>query len=121
MVRPRKPEGEKKNKRLTVYLTEQEEEQLDALSKGLEMKKTKIFTRALENYVKTLDEPPEPLKQAKKEMIMDVDTERVNGYICSNGHAFWLEFELSSKLKYCPTCGSEDLRRTWMGIVKKGF
>ncbi len=121
MARPKKPESEKKKERLTVYLTKGEAEKLNMLSKSFQLEKTKIITKALDYYLKSLENPPEQLSQSKITSLMDSDTERVNGYVCSKGHSFWVEFEWPHIPQACPACGSSELNKTWIGTVTKGF
>jgi len=54
MARPKKDPGEKKDKRLTLYLTKSEHEQLNLLSESIASDKTKIIGKALSNYLKKL-------------------------------------------------------------------
>ncbi len=121
MARPKKDPGERRDKRLTLYLTSPELEQLNLLAGASELDKTKILNRALQRYFKTLEEPPRALRQAKREQIMNRDKEQVSGYICVKGHPFWIESTWPSPPEYCPCCGVRDVMSTWGGMVKKGF
>ncbi len=121
VARPKKADTEKRTERLTVYLTPIEAERLNILASSLELDKTKIIGKALEGYVKQLADPPVAIRQAKHEQIMDQDREQVTGFICSRGHAFWLEWNWPSPPVSCPCCGEKDIKSTWAGMVTKGF
>lgn len=121
MARPFKLEEERRTQRLTLYFTPPEEDRLNTLAEVLHTDKTKLILTALERYVRSLETPPEPLRQARQEEIMRLTQDRVNGYVCTNGHAFWLEAAWPSPPKRCPACGTSDLKAAWGGMVKKGF
>jgi hypothetical protein len=121
MARPSKPEPERRTERLTVYLTRQEEEQLNSLSQAANTDKTKIAVTALNRYIQSLEDPPEALRRAKQEAIMRQDREQVAGFVCSKGHTFWLEAAWPAPPRACPACGTDSLMATWSGTVKKGW
>lgn len=121
MARPKKPKSEKKDKRLTVYFTEEESQALSHLIQHLNLDKAKIITKALEQYVAQLENPPERIRKAKTENIMKETKEQLNGYVCSRGHTFWLERAWPSPPVSCPACGDRELKETWFGVVRKGF
>ena len=121
MARPKKEPGEKKTERLTLYFTPGESERLNIISESMTLDKTKVIGKALEQYVKTLEDPPQNLRKASYEQIMQQDKEKVNGYICAQGHTFWLEWVWPAPPLSCPCCGEKNIKSTWAGIVKKGF
>ncbi len=121
MARPKKPISEKKEKRLTVYFTEEKNQALSHLSQHLNLDKTKVLTQALEQYVAQLENPPEPIRKAKTENIMKETKEQLIGYVCSRGHAFWLESAWPSPPVSCPACGDRGIKETWFGVVRRGF
>ncbi|MCL6479643.1 MAG: hypothetical protein K6T65_14780, partial [Peptococcaceae bacterium] len=45
----------------------------------------------------------------------------LGGYVCSKGHAFWLDDAWPSPPDRCPCCGEKSIKRTWAGIVRRGF
>lgn len=121
MARPKKPPGEKRDKRLTLYLTSKEEELLNNLAESKGLNKTKIIALAMQQYVQTLEEPPPALQKERVHEIMRVEQEPVNGYVCKKGHPFWLEYVWPSNPRDCPCCGTEEVYSTWAGYVKKGM
>lgn len=121
MARPLKPEGERRTERLTVYLTGQEEEQLNNLAQAMDTDKAKIAVNALNRYIRSLEDPPESLRKARQEVIMQQSREHVTGYVCANGHAFWLEAAWPAPARRCPACGNDSLKTTWSGTVTKGW
>lgn len=121
MARPKKDSSEKRDKRLTLYLTGAELDLLNTVASGLDTDKTKVVTKSLNRYIKSLEDPPPTLRQASYEQIMQQDKEQLNGYICAKGHAFWLQWEWPSPPICCPCCGEKEIKHGWAGIVKKGF
>ena len=121
MARPKKNPETKRDKRLTLYLTGGEEEQLNLLAESTGINKTKIIARALQDYVKRLEDPPEPIKKSRLHEVMSVDKESVKGYACVSGHLLWLEWAWPSPPERCPCCGNDEFISTWSGIVKKGL
>ena len=121
MARPKKDPEAKRNKRLTLYLTGGEEDQLNLLAESTGINKTKIIARALQDYVKRLEDPPEPIKKNRLHDVMSVDKESVKGYVCGNGHLLWLEWAWPSDPMYCPCCGTDHFYSTWDGTVQKGL
>ncbi len=121
MARPKKEPQEKRDKRLTLYLTGQEREQLQILSESTGLDKTKIIARALRDYIKTLEDPPSVLRKERQHEIMRAEQEQVSGYVCMNGHLLWLEWTWPSPPTYCPCCGADEFKSTWAGVVKKGL
>jgi len=76
VARPKKDPGEKRENRLTLYLTSREEEELNLLAESMGVNKTKIITRALQNYVKTLENSPPVLRKNKMHEVMRLEEER---------------------------------------------
>ena len=121
MARPKKDPEEKRENRLTLYLTNREEEELNLLADSMGLNKTKIISRALQNYVKILENPPPVLRKNKVHEVMRLEEERVRGYVCANGHPVWIEWSWPSPPEYCPCCGIDKFESTWDGVVKKGL
>jgi len=118
LARPRKPENQKRSEKITVYMTPQEIKQLEFLIEG-EGDKSRIVNKAIRQYIKTLQEVPAPLRRAREEEVQHLNNQPVNGYICGNGHAFYLEWEWPSPPRMCPACGSQYIRSTWEGEVMR--
>ena len=121
MARPKKDPGDKRDKRLTVYLTGKEEKMLNMLAESTDLSKNSIISKAMDQYVNTLEDPPPRLRKEKLNDIMRLDEERVRGYYCTAGHPIWLEWTWPSPPEHCPCCGGREFRETWDGVVKKGF
>lgn len=45
------------------------------------------------------------------------EPEQVVGYICGNGHRFWLDFVWPAPPKRCPACGLPETRQTGYDLV----
>lgn len=58
---------------------------MNLLSESTALDKTKIVTKAINNYIKSLESPPPPLRRAAHEEIMTREKEQVDGYICARG------------------------------------
>lgn len=121
MARPKKAGDEKRDRRLTFYMTEEEEIRLNAVAAYMGLDKTKVIAKALDRWIQTLENPPETLKQAKYNKIMEIDREEGEGYICSRGDLFWLESIWPSPPLSCPACGDRLIKRTWNGRILRGF
>lgn len=121
MARPRKNVEDKRDKRLTFYMTTEEEERLSIIAEHLGMEKTRVVAKALDKWIQTMKEQPEQIKQAKYEKIMELDHEDGEGYICSKGHLFWLESTWPSPPLNCPACEERSFKRTWYGRILRGF
>lgn len=115
MPRPRKADSEKRTERITIYLTPGERRTLEALADGGDMAKTAV--KALQHYRAALADPPAALKQAK----LDSETEKVNSYVCNNGHFFTVEIVWPAPPRHCPACGTGEIKAGWAGTVRKGF
>lgn len=121
MARPKKDPKEKKDKRLTHYMTEDQEKRLELVSDFLNEDKTQFVEKAIEERIIRLNEQPPQLRQASHEKIMKEDSQRTKGYICANGHTFWVQWTWPMEPKACPCCGEKEIGRTWNGVVNKGF
>ena len=121
MARPKKAEDAKRDRRLTFYMTDEEETRLNTVAAHMGLDKTKVIAKALDRWIQTLENPPEVLKQAKYEKIMELGREEGEGYICSRGDLFWLESTWPSPPLCCPACGDRLIKRTWFGRITKGF
>lgn len=120
MPRPKKAEQEKRENRLTVYLTDQERDTLTAVAEREGRPMTQIVVRAVKEWIDRLLDPPEALKKAKFERIMEQQEESVRGFVCPRGHTFWIELVQPTDPRCCPVCGTErDIRRTWWGKVTR--
>ena len=121
MARPKKDPGDKRDKRVTVYLTGKEEKMLNVIAESTGLSKNNIISKAMDQYVSTLEDPPPRLRKEKLNEIMSMDEERVRGYICTAGHPLWLEWTWPSPPNHCPCCGMTDFKETWTGVVKRDF
>ncbi len=121
MARPKKDPEEVRDKRLTIYLTGKEERLLSGLAESTGLSKNNIISKAMDQYVATLEDPPLALRKEKLNTIMSLDEERVRGYICTAGHPLWLEWVWPSPPNHCPCCGRSEFTETWTGVVKKGL
>lgn len=122
MARPLKKDFEKRDNRLTVYLTDKEREALNDVSKTQDRPMTQLVIHAVREWISRLSEPPESLRQAKHEKIMGQDKEMIRGFICRNGHPFWIEWVEPMSPRCCPVCGTErEIKRIWDGFVHKGI
>lgn len=121
MARPKKDPKDKKDRRLTHYMTEGQETRLDLVASFLKEDKTEFVQKAIDERINRLDDPPLALIQAKHEQIMNEKQEQVSGFVCARGHAFWIEWVWPSPPRNCPCCGDRSIKSIWSGIVKKGF
>lgn len=121
MPRPKKQGEAKKDNRLTVYLTDMEAEVLRAVSERDEKPMTQLVTSAVREWLLRLLEPPESLRKARHEKIMEEQSLMVHGFVCQRGHTFWIDSIEPMDPYRCPLCGSErEIKRTWGGTVKRG-
>lgn len=122
MARPKKAANEVRDNRLTIYLTDNEKESLHRVSEAQNRPMTQLVNTAVQEWLNRLIEPPEGLRTARYENIMEQDTEMLRGFICRNGHPFWVEWVQPTNPRCCPVCGSErEIRRIWDGTIRKGF
>lgn len=121
MARPRKELEDKRDKRLTFYMTEEERARLDAVAAHLRLDMTKVIAKALDQFVHGLENPPEALSQAFIRNIVNSQREDGEGYVCSHGHPFWIDANWPSKPDFCPLCGDRIIQRTWSGRILRGF
>lgn len=121
MARPKKDATEKRDKRLTIYLTEGEERRLNAVSEHLLTDKAKLVVLAVNREIDSLAQPPEAMIQTRKASILNSSQEEAVGYICGKGHIFWMDWSWPSPPMSCPCCGDREMARTWSGRVIKGF
>ncbi len=121
MARPRKNEEDKKDKRLTFYMTEEEQQRLNVLADHLGLEKTRIVAKALDTWIHTLENPPEPLKRAFIGKVVKSREEAGEGFVCSNGHPFWVDADWPSPPLCCPICADRHVMRTWAGRILRGF
>lgn len=122
MPRPKKTNTAKKDNRLTVYLTDTEAEALKAVSERDERPMTQIVTSAVREWLLRLLEPPESLRRARHETIMQEQSLMVRGFICANGHTFFIDWVEPKDPMTCPMCGTaREIKRTWGGTVKRGI
>ena len=122
MARPKRPEAEKRNHRLTVYLTEEEQEALQRVSDLQERPMTQIVVTAVKAWIAQLLDLPRPLLVARYEGIMHQDSQMLRGYICGHGHPFWVNWGTPAPPRCCPVCGMEhEIKRIWDGTVRRGL
>ncbi len=122
MARPKKNKSEIRDNRLTIYLTDLERQVLNEVATIKDRPLTQIVILAVRDWIERLSEPPIVWRRAKHEKTMQQEKEHTRGYVCKNGHPFWIEWATATEPRYCPVCGSTaDIKRTWDGIVKKGL
>jgi len=122
MPRPKKAQDEKKDRRLTVYLSESEQDALRDVSDQQQRSMTQIVTDALRDWLLRLVDPPESLRKARREKIMQEQSLTVRGYVCPKGHAWWIDWVEPTPPRICPMCGTErELRSIWGGKVRGGI
>lgn len=119
MARPRK-EGRLRDRRMTLYLTDVEEESLKEIAQAQNRPATQLVQEALTAWLERLDDPPATLASARYEDIMKESRDSVRGYVCRKEHVWWQrEWEAMSS-QYSPVCGSQkDLKWTWTGTVER--
>lgn len=121
MPRPKK-DGLKRDKRLTVYLTETEYDTVHAVAEHDNRAMTDAVIGALRDWLGRLIEPPESWRSAKYEAVMKEQSLTVRGYVCRNGHPFWIDAVEGFAPRFCPMCGSQtEIKRAWGGTVKRGI
>jgi len=122
VARPKKETDDKRDQRLTVYLSEQEQTSLRDVSEQQQRSMTQIVSEALRDWLLRLMEPPESLRKARYEKIMEEKSLMARGYICRHGHTFWIDWVEPKPPMYCPMCGSQqDMKSIWGGNVKRGI
>lgn len=122
MPRPKKMDEAKRERRLTVYLTDQEKEVLEAAAERHNKPMTQIVTEAVHEWLMRLLDPPESLRKARYERIMNETAMPVRGFVCPKGHAWWIDWSEPMDPYRCPICGAErDIRRAWGGIIRRGL
>lgn len=121
MGRPRKEDKDKRDKRLTYYMTEEEEKTLIEVAKKIDKDKTKVVAQALERFYKQLEDPPEFLKISKSEEIMSANSLDLTGFICENSHTFFIQWNWPTFPKSCPLCNSSEIKKCWSGKIKRGL
>jgi len=105
---------------LTVHLTDDERDTLLRVSQREQRPVTQVIVLAVKELVERLSEPPETLKRARYEKVMNQNSEVVRGYVCKHGHTFWVDWVTPTEPRFCPVCGSEkNIKRTWDGPVKR--
>lgn len=121
MARPKKQDEAKKDNRLTVYLTDAEAEALKTVSQRDKRPMTQIVTSAVREWLLRLVEPPESLRTARREAIMEEQSLMVRGFVCANGHSFFVDWVEPKDPSACPICGStREIKHAWGGTVKRG-
>ncbi len=119
MPRGKKPDGEKRDNRLTVYLTEHERDKLCHLAENEGRAMTQIVVLAVEDWARRMSGPSADANRASFETVMNQYDCILRGHVCRNGHAFWVESLMGAR--FCPICGSErELKRTWDGRIRRG-
>lgn len=122
MPRPKKDAQERRDQRLTVYLSEQEQTALRDIADQQQRSMTQVMTDALRDWLMRLIDPPESLRQARYERISNETSLTVRGYACARGHVWWVDWAEPMDPRYCPQCGSQrEIKRIWGGTVKRGL
>ena len=122
MPRPKKSEAERRDHRVTIYLSDDEQNALRDVSETEDRSMTQIVTEALRDWLLRLVDPPESLRKARYERIMEEQSIMVRGYVCERGHSFFVDWIEPMDPRRCPMCGSEHgIKKTWGGTVKRGI
>lgn len=120
MGRPKKPDIEKRENRLTVYLTDEERDTLATVAERENRAMTQVVIVAVKDWINRLMNPPEPIRIAKHDKIMQEKSEALRGYVCRNGHPFWVEWVTPTAPRCCPVCKSEqEIKRIWDGTIQR--
>jgi hypothetical protein len=77
MVRPKKPENQKRHNRLTVYLTDAEREELSYIAMRENCTMTQIVVVAVKEWLQRVSNSPEPFRQDKPIHVMPRYTEKL--------------------------------------------
>ncbi|MCL6442963.1 MAG: hypothetical protein K6T83_05830 [Alicyclobacillus sp.] len=121
MPRPRKAESEKRSYKLSIYLTEAEHITLAHVANSMDRPVAHVVVEAIRQWLDRLANPPEPVRQARYGRVMDQDDEMLRGFVCGNGHPFWVVWTWPSPPHCCPVCGAREVKRTWDGVIRRGI
>ena len=94
-------------------MTNSENAKLESFAKHLSDNKTRIVTRALEQYIKNHENPPEKLQKSAIEEIQQLEKEVVRGYYCVNNHLFFIDNALAAEPEALPLLLH---RRYWLNL-----
>lgn len=89
MERAKIDSSEIRDNRLTIYLTDAENESLEQIARLHERTMAQIIVTALKDWMERFEQQ---------------DNEAVREYVCGNGHAFWIERVTSTYPRWCPIC-----------------
>lgn len=118
---PRKalPPDQVRKTRVMLYLTRSEYDALHEAANRERRDMTDVLRHALEDYQARLSEPGPAWKQAERHRIMAASSVEAEGYACANAHTFWVDRRSPVVVHQCPYCGSQDLSRTWNGLLTR--
>lgn len=120
MSRPKKDQDEKRDKRLTVYLTNDECERLRTLAAREGRAINQLILLALADRARRVLNLPEEEELATFEEVMNEKGDYLRGFACEHGHLFWTEWLDTQHTVYCPICGATmNHRRTFDGMVNR--
>jgi hypothetical protein len=80
-----------------------------------------IEARVLARQIAEYLNKPETLFASEHQEVMRATSVSVAGYLCPQGHPFWIESALPALPRRCPVCGTESgsFRSTWNGTVQR--
>ena len=90
MARPKKKSADKRDRRITLYMTEAEERAIKDVSDAQNRPMTQIVQEAIRSYLDRLAEPPAVFRQARVDAVMEDDHDSLQGYVCARGHTWWV-------------------------------
>lgn len=119
MARPKS--NNPRSNRITTYWTKEEQETINTVADFAKVDVSKFIVESVMSRINTMENPPEPIAKAKYENIMQETSAGLKGYVCSNGHSFWVDDSFSFVPHCCPCCGVKSFKSAWYGKIKRGF
>lgn len=107
----------------TMYTMSQDTASLSGPLQGAEIlrdDKSNVTQEAIEEALSMMTYTFYHAKQLHQEHIHDSTQEHVHGFVCGEGHLFWVDWaSVGTPVKRCPVCSSQTLSTTWRGVVQK--
>ncbi len=120
MARPKKETDDKRDRRMTLYMTGLEEQAVKDVVGAQNRPVTQIVQEAIRSYLDRLAEPPTVFRQTRVDAVMHDDHDSLKGYVCARGHTWWVPWYAAMPVRCCPLCGTErELLHTWNGDIKR--
>ena len=105
---------------MTLYLTEHEELTLKEVGQTRQRPVTQLVQEAIAAWLDRLLDPPAVHERAKFDAIMQEDRKTLQGYLCTNGHTFWIDAWEGKDPLCCPLCvNNTKVKRTWEGTIQR--